>query len=74
MKVEVHKVVTISHDEASLCAQNAQNARGAEGNKVFPGFARDNVPAFQLGTTWRRVSSSSRNGGTLFLVPGGLHM
>ena len=51
MKVEVHKVVTISHDEASLCAQNAQNARGAEGNKVFPGFARDNVPAFQLGTT-----------------------
>ena len=74
MKVEVHKVVTISHDEASLCAQNAQNARGAEGNKVFPGFARDNVPAFQLGTTWRRVSSSSRNGGTLFLVPGGLRM
>ena len=74
MKVEVHKVVTISHDEASLCAQNAQNARGAEGNKVFPGFARDNVPAFQLGTTWRGVSSSSRNGGTLFLVPGGLHM
>ena len=74
MKVEVHKVVTISHDEASLCAQNAQNARGAEGNKVFPGFARDNVPAFQLGTTWRGVSSSSRNGGTLFLVPGGLPM
>ena len=74
MKVEVHKVVTISHDEASLCAQNAQNARGAEGNKVFPGFARDNVPASQLGTTWRGGSSSSRNVGTLFLVPGGLHM
>ena len=77
MKVEVHKVVTISHDEASLCAQNAQNARGAEGNKVFPGFARDNVPAFLfqlLSTTRRGVSSSSRNVGTLFLVPGGLHM
>ena len=57
MKVEVHKVVTISHDEASLCAQNAQNARGAEGNKVFPGFARDNLPAFQLGTTRRRVQA-----------------
>ena len=49
MKVEVHKVVTISHDEASLCAQNAQNARGAEGNKVFPGFTHDTVPIpFQL--------------------------
>ena len=49
--------------------------RGAEGNKVFPGFACDNVPAFlfQLGTTWRGVSSSLTNGGILFLV-GTLHM
>ena len=72
MKVEVHKVVTISHDEASLCAQNAL---GAEGNKVFPGFARDNVPAFlfQLETTRRGVSSSLRNGGILF-PEGRLHM